>query len=89
MLPSFVAGDFVLAVKYPLQPYRPNDVILVRHKRFGDMIKRITSISSTQGCVRYHLAGDNIESVTTDAMGEINRAQILGKVFWRITSKNQ
>lgn len=87
MSPNFLAGDFVLAVKYPLQPYRPDDVVLVRHKHFGDIIKRIVSTSQTRGCIHYRLAGDSINSSTTDAMGEINRNQILGKVCWRITPK--
>lgn len=77
MLPILRAGDYVLVIKRPL---KIGDVVVARHPHFGEIIKRIAGINNTH----YELAGDNIDSVSTDKIGTVSARNILGKVVLTI-----
>lgn len=81
MSPNFLPNSFVFAITHPWQKYKIGDVVLVEHASYGKMIKRIDAVNANN---TFSLKGDNFESVTTQQMGQINKAQIMGKVFWQV-----
>lgn len=80
MLPHFIDGDYIIALKRPLQRYRTGDVVLADHPVYHSIIKRIASIDGSTIWLR----GDGTESVSTEQMGPINSRQIRGKLLWHI-----
>jgi len=87
MSPTLNNGDFILAIKLPKAMYRTNDIVVVNHPKFNNIIKRIDLINS--GFLR--LKGDGKDTLSTAKMGDIATACILGKMIWHISpnSKNE
>ena len=77
MLPFLRAGDYVLVVK---RPSKIGDVVVARHPQFGEIIKRIAAINSSN----YELVGDNAESVSMQQIGAVPAESIVGKVVLAI-----
>ncbi|PIE46819.1 MAG: hypothetical protein CSA42_06550 [Gammaproteobacteria bacterium] len=92
MFPNFLPDSFVLVIKYPWQQFKVGDVVLVKHEKYGKMIKRICSMITSKSnskiglnrCKKITLRGDNPQSVTTEQMGQIDSTHIIGKVIYQI-----
>ena len=81
MSPSLEPGDFVLASRLYLS-LKPNDIIIVNHPIYSDIIKRIDRIDENN---QLWLKGDNIyHSVSSEKMGAIDKKQLKGKVIYSI-----
>lgn len=78
MSPTFLPDAYVLSVKHPWQRLKDDDVILLSHATYGNMIKRI--LKKTDDALL--VVGDNPQSVTTEQMGLIPYHDVLGKVLW-------
>jgi len=83
MQPFLRSGDYVLASRLYMK-IAINDLIVVNHPRYGRIIKRVSNISHTLGVC---LSGDNAESVTSEEMGWVDRAQVDAKVILSIKDK--
>ena len=80
MQPTLACGDFVVASKLKFS-LSEGDLVIAYHPVYGQMVKRIKSISSTHG---FLLTGDNSQSVSSEAMGWIARESIKAKVLFPI-----
>jgi phage repressor protein C with HTH and peptisase S24 domain len=85
MSPTLNDGDFILALKLPQKMYHINDIIIVNHQLFDNIIKRIHSIHDNT----VQLKGDGQDSLSTLKMGEIPTRHILGKMIWHISPKSK
>jgi len=82
MLPNYCAGDYVLTCRLHTSIFKAGDVVVVRHPRFGNIIKRIARIDEASMLV---IAGDNpLASTDSETLGLVSSQQVLGKVLWRI-----
>ena len=97
MHPTLESGAFVLLMAFAIrskrlgihwqQPLKVGDIVAVRHSQYGDIIKRVYQIDydDKQMMIGLYLVGDNpSQSVSTEQMGRIDMAQLLGKVVWRV-----
>ncbi|MEM9174774.1 MAG: nickel-type superoxide dismutase maturation protease [Myxococcota bacterium] len=80
MAPALEDGDFVLVG--PNATLSPGHVVLVRHPRFGVIVKRLHAQASDG---RYAIAGDNAASTASQSLGPIEPSAILGVARWRIS----
>jgi len=83
MVPALKSGDFVLSFARVFSPYKANDIVVVRHPKLGNIIKRIQKIDSNK---RVRLIGDNALSTSSDEIGWQEPDTVLGRVVWRIAS---
>ena len=56
--------------------YSVGDTVLINHQEFGKIIKRV--VTSDNNTVR--VAGENINSVSTERIGHVPNDRILGKL---------
>lgn len=101
MTPAFLPDDYVISIGWWLpvrrlwralaqRPlYRVNDVLLIQHRTYGRIIKRVTAVQDTNSSARcvctYMLTGDNRRhSVSSAEIGSIPEQQVIGKVFAHI-----
>ena len=82
MLPNYCPGDYVLAWRHARRSLKIGDVVVVKHPRFGTIIKRIQQVVDP---TTFTLSGDNAEASTDSSeIGPIPLDQVAGKVMWRI-----
>ena len=79
MEPILAAGDFALFQRK--KAYRPGDVVLLDHPRFGRIVKEIVEIKAD----RVVLRGISSASVSSEAMGQIPIHNIVGRLFWQLS----
>lgn len=79
MAPTLAPGDYLIVTK--ARAIRSGFVILVNHPKFGVIVKRVTSVSNRL----IELEGDGPESTTSDALGEVALANVIGRVRLAIT----
>mgnify|MGYP002700803172 CR=1 FL=1 len=86
MLPSYCSGDYVLTFRFNTSRLSVGDVLVVRHSRYGNIIKRIKRIERVEDDgSTFAIAGDNTQSSTdSDTLGLVSIKQVLGKVIWHI-----
>lgn len=82
MLPEFKASDYVVALRWFWSTFNPGDVVLVLHSSLGLIIKRVLIVRSNL----YQLAGDHPSSVSSEAIGWVERRQIVGRIVCRISN---
>ena len=81
MIPNFQDNDLIICLKY-FYSLKEGDVILLKTRRLGVIIKRIKYIKEK----RILIEGDNQEYYSKSYDHEYNIDQVLGKVifkFWR------
>ncbi|MEH6443852.1 MAG: S24/S26 family peptidase [Oceanospirillaceae bacterium] len=81
MLPTLQHGDYIIATKNIFKHYKVNDIVIVQHAKFSEIIKRIISIDSNED---FWLAGDGADTLSSEKMGAIKQGQILAKLCWHI-----
>ncbi len=87
MQPMLFAGDFILTCKWPKARLKIGHVVVVNSEQYGVIVKRITQVCSVNGVM---LQGDNaLESISTLAIGWIKPSDIIGKVIFTSSSRNQ
>lgn len=80
MEPALSAGTFVLVRHLFWRLPRINDIVAFRCQNRGLLIKRVISAEPELGL---YLGGDNIaESITSEQIGWVKPADIIGKVLW-------
>lgn len=99
MAPVFLPDDYVIGIGWwrPVchlwhlclrrPPYRPGDVLLIRHPTCGRIIKRVTGISTAHSAAdtHYTLAGDNVtHTISSSEIGSVPMQNIIGKVIFHI-----
>lgn len=83
MAPTLLDGDYVVGRRPSRRrPIQVGDVIVLRHSRYGRMVKRVFK-RDEHGVV--HVRGDNATSVAMIDVGPIQREQILRRVAYRIS----
>ncbi len=83
MNPVYKHGDFVLAFHWQNRQYRLGDVVLLRHPKFGMLIKRISQLREDHVL----LEGDNADSSISPArIGWQPEDRILGKVSLNLSN---
>jgi len=84
LTPGFQEGDFVIIVKIPLflHPYKIGDVVVFTHPLYGNMIKRVQTVSVQNKEV--FVTGSHPNSMDSHQFGAIRQTSILGKVIWHI-----
>ena len=84
MLPTYRDGDFVLVSKIPylFGSIEPGDVIAFRHLSYGTLIKVVGALS--QDLQEITVAGTHPDSADGDALGPVDRNNVLGKVVWHV-----
>lgn len=84
MLPGYCSGDYVLVFRHKRSTFRVGDVVIVRHPRFGIIIKRISQCLDDKSLA---LSGDNVHASTdSHTLGRVSMEQIAGKVIWHIAA---
>ena len=85
MLPSYCSGDYVLTLRFNAFTFKVGDVLVVRHTRYGNIIKRIERVEEDGST--FSIAGDNtLSSTDSDVLGLVSIKQVLGKVIWHIAA---
>jgi signal peptidase I len=82
--PFFMNGDFVMVAKVPFSRafLKEGDIIAIRHRDYGVLIKKIENIYWSDGEI--FVVGTNAGSVDSRSFGKINHKMIIGKVIWHI-----
>jgi len=75
MSPAIFDGAYLLIKRR--NTYQTGDIVYVRHKRYGNIVKRIVSGDKKTG---YYIDGDNIASVSMMKMGIVEHVRIVGMV---------
>jgi phage repressor protein C with HTH and peptisase S24 domain len=83
MRPFAMDGDYAISTRVFLRP-RIGEVIILTSPNDGKMmIKRVKSVSRTDGEQRYFVEGDNrIRSTDSNTFGSIGRRDVIGKVLF-------
>ncbi len=81
MFPTLDHGDYIVAIKRFRSDYKIDDIVIVEHKIFGEIIKRICTIDAKGNS---WLAGDGSDTLSTERMGPIAPSQIRAKMRWHI-----
>ena len=84
MVPALYQGDYVLCLTRPLFRLRKSQVVVVNHPKYQKIVKRIKQVSDNRG---YLLAGDNLQSTTSQELGFVTQESIAGLVLLKIVSK--
>lgn len=81
MSPDFKEGDFVLlaTASFLLKRLKVGDTIVIVHKLYGILIKRIASFDPETGEV--YIEGTRPDSLDSRRLGTIRRENIQGKVI--------
>ena len=82
MAPGYLAGDFVIALRWPWTKIRRQQVVLAHHPDLGLILKRVSDHRS--GAVL--LSGDSPESTSTERMGWVNE-RVLYPVLWHFPTQ--
>ena len=84
MLPQYGHNDYVLVCKSLFSSLSVGDVIVVRHKYYGLLIKRICCLSDD--CIWFE--GTNVNSMSSGVLGKAHRSSVIGRVVYHWKSKN-
>ena len=84
MLPTLHNGDYIVALRRVFTTYKCNEIIIVKHTQYGEIIKRIAHIDVNN---QYWLSGDGCDSLSSQAMGAIPKDKVLGALLWHIASQ--
>jgi hypothetical protein len=79
MAPTLREGDFVVAARWLKRP-RVRQLVVVHHRVFGVMVKRL-AVRADDG---YWLESDNAGGLTTSRMGKVSADQIIGRVLFAV-----
>lgn len=82
MSPALRHDDYVVIGKGPLSRYHPGQIVMVRHPRFGTIIKRVREVQGR----RYLLGGDDPCSTSSKRLGWVHHDSIVGKVLLHVAS---
>jgi nickel-type superoxide dismutase maturation protease len=87
LFPLIQEGDFVTVFKIPfflwrIFPYRPGDIIVIKHPHYGTLIKKIEWCSPDGN--QYYVVGNHPESTDSRTFGLVAREWLSGKVIWQI-----
>lgn len=77
MEPGLTPGSFALFRRS--KHYKPNDVVLADHPRFGQIVKLIAELDPPN----VRLRGTSSASVSTEAMGPVPLSNIRGRLIWK------
>lgn len=77
--PTLAPGDYLIVTK--ARALRAGFVVLVDHPEYGSIVKRVKSVSGDN----VRLSGDNLDSTSSEALGDIPMACVKGRVRWAIT----
>lgn len=82
--PLLMDGDLILAVglRLALQRLKPGDLVVFRHSVYGQMVKQVERFSADGGQV--FVRGTRPTSVDSLEFGPVPRADLTGKVVWRL-----
>ncbi|MFS1702999.1 S26 family signal peptidase [Alteromonas sp. AMM-1] len=81
MLPTLPPDSYVLVAKLPFQTISLNDMVVVNTAQYGVIVKRVMAVNGNR--TLFYLCGDNIaESISTNQIGPVCKADIAGKVIW-------
>jgi len=87
MWPTYCSGDYVLTLRFNSSTFKTGDVVVIRHPRLGNIIKRIQGVKQTSILL---IAGDNrLFSTDSKTLGLVSHKQVLGKVLWHIKGKDR
>jgi nickel-type superoxide dismutase maturation protease len=81
MLPRLREGDLVLAAGWLAGRLRPGDLVVLRHPVYGTLVKQVDQLLPG-GAVT--VKGTRPVSLDSQEFGPVARADLLGKVIWRI-----
>ena len=76
MTPDLPGGTFALFRR--ARAIRVGDIVLVRHRVYGQIVKRVTRIAP-EG---YQLAGTSPTSTSPEKLGIVPKRTILGTLLW-------
>lgn len=79
MTPSLNDGDYLVISS--LKALKVGRIAVLNHPNYGVMVKRIDALTSTHVLLR----GDNPLSVSSDAMGWVDRSAVKGVVIKVVT----
>lgn len=82
MQPVLSPGTF--AIFRRSTSYRDGDVLLVKHPRFGTIVKRAIDVNAES----LWLEGANASSLSRETMGPIERTRVQGKLVYQVAGKN-
>ncbi|MEM7405004.1 MAG: S24/S26 family peptidase [Pseudomonadota bacterium] len=83
MSPTLLDGDYVIGRRPSRRrPVRTGDVVIVDHRQFGRMVKRVCSIDA-DGAAR--VSGDNASSTSSVDIGLLTPSQVINLVLWRVS----
>lgn len=78
MAPIIPAGSFILATKWlSIFPIREGHRLIIDHPRYGIIVKTVAMVDKS-GFI--WSKGENIESVSVEQLGPVNKEQVLGRV---------
>ena len=82
--PLLMDGDLILAVglRLVLRRLKPGDLVVFHHGVYGQMVKQVERFSADGGQV--FVRGTRPTSVDSLEFGPVPRANLSGKVLWRI-----
>lgn len=80
MSPDFLPGDFIFTYRKPWQGWLIGDDVVVKHPKYGVMIKRISDKDENG----FRFSGIHPKSLSSEDIGVLPTHAILGKVFWHI-----
>ena len=79
MAPVIPSGSFILAAKWlSIFPIREGQRLVINHPTFGIIVKTVAIIDKN-GFI--WSKGENINSVSVEQMGPVNKGQILGRII--------
>jgi hypothetical protein len=82
--PQYQNGDFVVISKVPilLRRLRPGDAVVLRHPRYGPLIKLVERLEARQEQI--YVVGLKENSVDSRLFGPLSRRDLAGKVILHI-----
>ena len=81
MWPNINHGDYVLTLKLPKITVKVDDMVVVNHSEYRVIVKRVKCIDAKGTML---LAGDNIQSTSSQAIGWVSKHALLGRVILHI-----
>lgn len=84
MLPLLAEGDLALAVSWYwlTGPLKPGDIVVFRHALYGTLVKQVDQLLPDSGLLT--VRGTRAVSLDSQEFGPVARAEVLGKVVWRV-----
>jgi signal peptidase I len=84
MQPLLNEGDLALALDWYwlAGPLKPGDMVVFRHALYGTLVKQVEQLLTDDR--RLTVRGTRAVSLDSQEFGPIARADVLGKVVWRV-----